>query len=134
VTAGSSGESLRGEARRRGVSVNRVRKERNTARGLSPAASVGHPSRDEPTASALQRVGRGRSSLEDEKLAAIARARVVLADRPKFDADATARRLRRSDDRPTLVRLANASAEEWEQLATVQLPGNPAFYHGSNDR
>jgi hypothetical protein len=67
-------------------------------------------------------------------MAAVARSRVVLADLPKFDRDATARRLRRSDDRPTLARLASASRDEWQELATVQVPGNPAFYHGERER
>lgn len=42
-----SGESLRAEARRRGVTVYRVRVERGKAQGYSRAVSVGHPHRED---------------------------------------------------------------------------------------
>ena len=136
VTRGSAqrGKSIRVEAARRGVSVYRVRLERGLRRGLSPGAAVGHAEPGEPTASDLKQVENFGSLAPVDVLqrAAIANAERELGDLPKYDPEATERRIEQIRDPDTLHLLATTTLADWQAQAAQQVPGNPFFYHGGS--
>ena len=125
--------SLRYEAKVRGVSVSRVRTERGVARGLSPRAARGHPRGDEPSAADLRKVARApsRATMPELRRAAVARARALLGDLPRFDLERVTEHVDRlvgTSGRRILRKMVDADEDEWRQRASGP-GGAPWHYH-----
>lgn len=124
-------ESIRRAAARKGITVAQERKERNTARGLSPGAAVGHARPHEASARDLATVERDRNAASIDQLRKVALhvATKEVGDRPRFDGRALLRRVFSINDRKTLEEMIKA---DWSASASNQIPGNPYFYHGGD--
>lgn len=103
-----------------------ARKARATERGLSPGAGRGHPRAGEPTAKALDRVAKGKGSIADLRMAALANYRKQFGADAQKKAEKHSKKIR---DKRTLEEMRKASAAEWREKAARQEPGNPWHYH-----
>ena len=110
---------------------NQDRLRRGAAAGLSPAAARGHPRGDEPRASDVREAARHPESSPIGVLqrAALAHARATWRDKETYSDERFEKAVRAITDRETLNKLRTITRDEWRQLAAVQEPGNPFFYH-----
>jgi hypothetical protein len=129
-------ESIRAEARRRGVTVYRVRLERGVARGLTKRGAVGHARPGETTAKQIQDAkrrpsGGSRNALE---MAVLDKARQSFGLSPYFWNPQTFFTKLRSMKRTDLVKLLQQSPEEWRRRARAArrhgVKHSIYYYHG----